>query len=102
MAWIKVVAAATEETGENAHAKITGRSKLRNLLSGGWHGRPATGSPRLLEVIPMSCHRNANLISQPPPELEKRTPVHEITARTALVGAAGYGLEELEKHKEHA
>lgn len=50
----------------------------------------------------MSCHRNAKLISQPPAELEKRIPVHEITARTALVGAAGQGLEELEKHKEHA
>ena len=49
----------------------------------------------------MSRHRKAKLISQPPPELEKRIPVHGITARAALVGAAAYGLEELENHKEH-
>ena len=31
-----------------------------------------------------------------------RIPVHVITARAALAGAAAYGLEELENHKEHA
>lgn len=35
-------------------------------------------------------------------DLMQRIPVHVITARAALVGAATYGLETLERHKEAA
>jgi glucokinase len=35
-------------------------------------------------------------------DLMGRIPVHVITARAALVGAAAYGLEKLENHRGHA
>ena len=35
-------------------------------------------------------------------DLMGRIPIHVITARAALLGAAAYGLAELENHKEHA
>lgn len=48
----------------------------------------------------MSRHRKAKRLSQPPPELGKCVPVEVLTARAVLLGAAAYGLEELENHKE--